>query len=94
MTLSTSERKSLIESRLLTAFSPSELEVTDESHLHIGHEGAKDGGSHFAIKIVAEQFDGLSLLKRHQLVYEVLKDLIPNEIHALKINARTLNEKK
>jgi BolA protein len=86
------ERKTVIEQRLQQAFSPTRLEVMDESHQHVGHEGAKAGGSHFAITIVADQFSGLSLLKRHQLVYEVLKDLIPHEIHALRINARTANE--
>lgn len=81
------ERKALIEKRLAAAFSPSLMTVIDESHQHVGHEGAKAGGSHFALTIVSAAFAGLPLLKRHQLIYEQLQDLIPHEIHAIKINA-------
>lgn len=83
------ERKELIEKRLTAAFSPSVITVIDESHQHVGHEGAKGGGSHFALTIVSAAFADLPLLKRHQLIYEQLKDLIPHEIHAIKINAST-----
>lgn len=79
------ERKEIIEKRLQEAFNPELLVVIDESHHHIGHPGAQSGASHFALEIVAAQFESLSLIKRHQLIYEVLKDLIPQEIHALKI---------
>lgn len=83
------ERKQLIETRLQKAFSPLLLEVIDESHLHVGHEGAKGGASHFALTIRATQFNGLSPVKAHQLIYGELKDLIPHEIHALKIKIKT-----
>ena len=82
------ERKQCIESRLQAAFSPDTLSVIDESHHHIGHEGAKAGGSHFAVIITAKAFAGLSLIERHQRIYAVLQDLIPHEVHALKINAK------
>ncbi|MFI4936980.1 MAG: BolA family protein [Candidatus Berkiellales bacterium] len=81
------ERKHRIESLLHQALAPIRLNVVDESHLHIGHEGAKSGGGHFSVVIEASCFDGLSLIQRHQLVYAALKDLIPHEIHALKIKA-------
>lgn len=83
------QRQALIEKRLQEALNPSFIEVIDESHLHIGHEGAKTGASHFALTIVSSHFENLSAVKRHQLVYEQLKDLIPKEIHALKIKATT-----
>ncbi len=87
MTLTPIARKECITSRLQTAFSPEMLEVIDESHHHIGHEGAKGGGSHFAVVITSKAFEGLSLLQRHQRIYAVLQDLIPHEVHALKIKA-------
>jgi len=73
---------------LQQAFKPQALTIIDESHKHIGHVGAQNGAGHFAVIIVAEPFKDLSLIKRHQLIYEALKDLIPHKIHALKINAR------
>ncbi len=86
------ERLAVIEKRLRDALSPTLIHIVDESHLHVGHEGAKTGASHFALTIVSEKFAHLSAVKRHQLVYEQLKDLIPKEIHALKIKANTPQE--
>lgn len=84
-------RKNTLQSRL-EILKPMALTIIDESHLHAGHEGAKSGASHFNITIVSTQFSGLSLIKRHQLVYAQLSDLIPQEIHALKIKALTPEE--
>ena len=81
------ERKALIESRL-AVLKPSFINVIDESHKHVGHEGAKSGASHFALEIMSSEFEGLKPIERHQRIYALLKDLIPSEIHALKINAR------
>lgn len=79
-------RKQWIEEKL-QILEPSELTVIDESHLHLGHEGAKSGASHFYVIIVSPQFKGLNPVKRHQLVYAQLNEFIPHEIHALKIRA-------
>ncbi len=86
------ERKNIIEKRLNEALTPTYLALTDESHQHVGHEGAKSGASHFALVIVSEHFLDLSAIKRHQLVYAQLQDLIPKEVHALKIKALTPTE--
>ena len=85
------ERKQIIEQRLNQALSPTLLDIIDESHKHVGHEGAKTGASHFAVVIVSEQFAGLSLIEKHRLVYEAVGDLIPKEVHALKIKASSRN---
>lgn len=84
-------RKAWIEEKL-QALTPSSLTIIDESHLHLGHEGAKSGASHFSVIIVSSQFSGLSAVKRHQLVYAQLQTYIPHEIHALKIKALTEEE--
>jgi BolA family transcriptional regulator, general stress-responsive regulator len=68
-------------------FSPSQLSVQDESHLHAGHAGAAQGHSHFRVRIVAEAFRGLAPLARHRLVYAAVDDLMKNDIHALAIEA-------
>ena len=82
------ERKAGIESLLRQAFNIHSLEIEDQSHLHAGHAGAKDGKGHFRVLIVADEFAGLSPIKRHQLVYAAVGDLMNTDIHALIIDAR------
>ncbi len=76
----------LIEQRL-QQLQPSHLHLIDESHLHIGHAGAKNGGRHFRVQIRSKHFDGLNTLARHRLVYAKVADLMPHPIHALAIEA-------
>ncbi len=86
------QRVEAIYQRLHQALHPSQLEVIDDSHLHVGHAGHK-GAGHFTINIVATQFTGKPLITRHRLVYAALQPLIPDTIHALCINAKTPKEK-
>jgi BolA family transcriptional regulator, general stress-responsive regulator len=72
----------------LATLQPSALELIDESHLHVGHAGAKSGGKHFQLTLTAPCFKDLSLLAKHRLVYDCLGSLMHSEIHALRINAR------
>ena len=65
--------------------------LNNESELHKGHSG-NNGGSHFNIKIVSEEFSGKSRMERHRMIYEALGDLFPNAIHALSIKAITKEE--
>ena len=53
---------------------------------------SSDDNTHFEAVIVAREFDGKSLLARHQLVYQTLGTLVGNEIHALSIRAHTPDE--
>jgi len=78
-----------IESTLQAALQPAALAVTDDSHLHAGHEGAKSG-KHFTVTIRGACFAGLSHVQRHRLVYDALRDLIPQGIHALAIKAEPI----
>ena len=76
----------LIRARLSSALVPVRLEVRDDSHLHVGHAGAREGG-HYHVTIASERFRGLPALSRHRRVYEALGDLLPGRIHALSIDA-------
>jgi BolA protein len=80
-----------IEEALRAALAPQALAVQDDSHLHAGHAGAREG-RHFSVRIVSAHFNGLSRLARHRVVYDVLRDLIPRGIHALAIDARAPGE--
>jgi BolA protein len=81
------ERIEKIRTLLEQAFQPTSLEIEDQSHLHAGHAGARDGKGHFQVTIVADAFSGKALIKRHRLVYDALGDLLETDIHALIINA-------
>jgi BolA protein len=81
------ERKKEIHRLLAEAFDPETLGIEDESHLHEGHEGARDGRGHFRVLIIAHAFDGQNMLARHRMVYKVLADLMRTDIHALAIDA-------
>lgn len=76
-----------IETKLKEALEPSQLEVIDDSAHHIGHSGASQGAGHYTVIVESNRFSGLTPIKRHQLVYSALNDMIPNEIHALQIRA-------
>lgn len=81
----------LMRERLAT-LAPESLDIEDESALHAGHEGAKSGGGHYRMTIVAKQFSGLNTVARHRVVYQALGDLMGRHIHALSINAFTPEE--
>ncbi len=77
----------LIEQALL-AWGAQSASVTDNSHLHVGHEGAKSGGGHFAVVVISSAFNGLNRIKCHRLVYQQLNDLfVRGLIHALEVEA-------
>ncbi len=81
----------LIESTLRHALQPDRLEVIDESHQHAGHAGAGEG-SHWRVRVVAGCMAGQSRVGRHRLVYDALRSVMPQGIHALAIEARAPGE--
>jgi BolA family transcriptional regulator, general stress-responsive regulator len=83
----TAEVAALIRDALAKSLAPATLEVRDDSHLHAGHAGAREGG-HYHVRIAAEAFRGLAPLARHRRVYEALADVMPGRIHALSIDAQ------
>ena len=81
-------RTERIRSALVAAFHPALLDIVDESHLHHGHAGAAPGGeTHYAVKIRAPAFAGLSRLARHRAVNDALKGEFASGLHALHIDA-------
>jgi BolA protein len=69
------------------AFSPVELEIIDESHLHVGHAGAREGKGHFRVRIVAESFRGRPSLECHRMVFAALGTMMTTDIHAISVTA-------
>jgi len=72
----------------LASLEPQQVEIADDSALHAGHAGAKDGGGHYRLTVISKHFTGLNTMQRHRLVYAALGSLMNSGIHALSINAR------
>ena len=75
--------------KITAAMNVVEIDVQDDSHLHIGHAGVKDGAGHFTVTVVSNDFVGKSYLVRHRMIYEAVGEMIPSEIHALVIHPNT-----
>lgn len=90
--MSADTRTERIRSRIAAALAPAVLDLADESALHAGHAGAASGGGHYRVKIVSERFEGLTLVMRHRLVYDSVRDMMKAEIHALAITALAPSE--
>lgn len=81
----TEQRVAKIRALLEERFAPSRLEVVDESHLHVGHAGARDGRGHFRVRIEAPDFRASSRLASHRMIHEALAGMLKTDIHALSI---------
>jgi BolA family transcriptional regulator, general stress-responsive regulator len=89
---SPSDREATIAERmrakLTAALEPERLEIEDQSHLHAGHAGWREGGeTHFSIKVASARFSGKGRLERHRMVYALLSEEIAGGVHALAIEA-------
>lgn len=84
--MTNTERVTKIKAILNEVFSPSELEIIDNSPAHAGHTGHR-GGGHFHVRIKSEEFEEKTRVQIHQMIYKALDDLLKtNEIHALSIS--------
>ena len=81
-----------IEKKLRTYFNVHVLNIIDESHKHVNHKKDTNGG-HFKLLIVSNDFDNISLIKRHQLIYSILNEEM-KKIHAIAIHPFTPEEWK
>ena len=86
--------KQQMEEKLVAAFKPTQMEVTDNSHQHAGHAEAGDAiETHFHVAIVAQAFADKSRPQRHRMVYEALAEEMAGDVHALAISATAPSEK-
>lgn len=77
-----------IQEKLTQAFSPTRLEVVDDSGRHAGHAGARGGGeSHFNVLIEAQAFAGTPKVARQRMVYRALAEELAGPVHALSVKA-------
>ena len=77
-----------MERLLREAFSPTRLEVINDSANHAGHSGDDGSGeSHFTVVIEATAFADKSRLDRQRMVNKALGDIPGDRVHALAIQA-------
>lgn len=77
-----------IQNKLTEAFSPTRLEIEDDSARHAGHAGAgASGESHFNVVIQAQAFEGAPKVARQRMVYRTLAEELAGPLHALSVKA-------
>ena len=82
-----------IRKKLTERLTPTRLEIADESHRHLGHEGARPGGeTHFSVTIVSAAFVGQTRVSRQRLVYQALAEELATRVHALSLTTLTPSE--
>ncbi|NBB14510.1 BolA/IbaG family iron-sulfur metabolism protein [Caulobacter sp. SLTY] len=82
-----------IRDKLTAAFTPSRLEVVDDSERHRGHGGHREGGeSHFNVEIESAAFAGVNRVARQRQVYAALAEELAGPVHALSVRATAPGE--
>ena len=87
-----------IKGKLNARFTPSQLDVQDQSHLHSSHGGAAEHKAafpdkdmteetHIHVVIVAADFAGMSTLAKHRAVLETVSEEV-DRLHAFSLEAK------
>jgi BolA protein len=91
-----------IESKLRSALSPERMAIVNESHLHAGHHHTDSGHheefdgkgeTHFRVRVVSKNFEGMSRIDRHRTVNQLLAAELEGGVHALAIEPAAPGEK-
>ena len=54
----------------------------------------KGTGDHFSVVVISDEFECKSLVKRHQMVYATVSDVLTKELHALQLKTYSCKEWK
>ena len=67
--------------------------MEDDSDKHAHHQGTTHTeNTHFTVTIVSPFFNNMTLIQRHRHINNALKDAFTQQLHALKIIAKTPTE--
>lgn len=88
----TQDRVTRIHNTLAEALATEDIQIRDDSHRHVGHEGAQTGLGHFTLHIRSPFFDDTSPIERHRMIYDALGSMMQTDIHALSIRAYGADE--
>mmetsp|Transcript_39641 Transcript_39641/g.29282 ORF Transcript_39641/g.29282 Transcript_39641/m.29282 type:complete len:105 (+) Transcript_39641:51-365(+) len=79
--------------KIADSLMPFHLEIIDESGGHAGHAAMKNHATssetHFKVIVVSDIFEGKSVIDRHRMVNDLLKEEFDAGLHALSIVAKT-----
>ncbi len=87
-----------IKGKLEARFTPSQLDVQDQSHLHSGHGGAAEhkaafpdkdmsAETHIHVVITAAEFAGMNTFAKHRAVLETVSEEV-DRLHAFSLEAK------
>ena len=68
-----------------------DFQIIDESHKHVNHKKDTSGG-HFKLFIVSDDFENMTLINRHKLIYNCLDSMMKKDIHAISMKLVTNQE--
>ena len=71
---------------------PGSIEASIRAGLPVTHVEVRGDGAHFEAIVVSPHFQGLTRVRRHQLVYAALVDRMREEIHALSMQTLSPDE--
>jgi BolA protein len=87
-------RQERLHAALTVAFSPSDLQVVDDSAQHAGHSGASAAGeTHFTVRMVSARFTGQTRVARSRAVHEAVASELESGLHALSLFLRSPDDK-
>jgi BolA protein len=87
-------RQERLHAALTVAFSPSDLQVVDDSAQHAGHSGASAAGeTHFTVRMVSARFTGQTRIARSRAVHEAVASELESGLHALSLFLRSPDDK-
>jgi stress-induced morphogen len=85
-----------VKTALMEKLKAEHVEIVDDSWRHAGHQamaGKPQGeATHLQITVVSPEFEGVSLLARHRMVHQALKEAFATHLHALELKTLSPSE--
>ena len=73
-----------LKQRIKNGLSGAQVQVVD----------TKGTGDHFSAVVISDAFEGKFLVKRHQMVYATVSDVLTKELHVLQLKTYSCKEWK
>ena len=77
-----------IKTKITNKFSPDQLLLIDNSHLHTRHKSFDSNKFHLKIVIQSKALKKMSKIEAHKEIFSILKDEMQSKIHALEIEIK------
>ena len=69
-----------------------EIKLRIQQGLNVQSVEVEGDGHHFSATIISQDFKGKSRIARHRMVFSLFSEDIKQRLHALSINAMTIDE--